>query len=82
MLPLPSRTHPKNKTWVVYTEELTHLGPMAQVDCAGPLQLLCGTGKPRQSRRIPASANWVLVAHTSPPKSETPALLDPYARCG
>jgi hypothetical protein len=25
MLPLPSRTHPKNKTWVVYTEELTHL---------------------------------------------------------
>jgi hypothetical protein len=25
MLPLPSRTHPKNQTPVVYTEELTHL---------------------------------------------------------
>jgi hypothetical protein len=48
----------------------------------GPLQLLCGTGIPRQSRRIPASANRVLVAHTSPPKSETPALLDTYAGCG
>jgi hypothetical protein len=24
MLPLPSRTHPKNQTPVVYTEELTH----------------------------------------------------------
>ncbi|SRR6266487_4089179 len=26
MRPLPSRTHPKNHTPVVYTEELTHLG--------------------------------------------------------
>jgi hypothetical protein len=25
MLPLPSRTHPKNQTPAVYTEELTHL---------------------------------------------------------
>lgn len=25
MLPLPSRTHPKKQTPVVYTEELTHL---------------------------------------------------------
>jgi len=25
MLPLPSPTHPKNQTPVVYTEELTHL---------------------------------------------------------
>jgi len=26
MLPLPSRTHPKNQNPLVYTEELTHLG--------------------------------------------------------
>ena len=25
MLPLPSRTHPKNQTPAVYTKELTHL---------------------------------------------------------
>jgi len=25
MLPLPSRTHPKNQNPLVYTEELTHL---------------------------------------------------------
>jgi len=27
MLPLPSRTHPKNQNPLVYTEELTHLTP-------------------------------------------------------
>jgi hypothetical protein len=44
--------------------------------------LLCGTGKRRQAQRIPGSVNWALVAYTSPPKSETPALLDTYARSG
>jgi hypothetical protein len=28
MLPLPSRTHPQKQNLVVYTEELTHLGPL------------------------------------------------------
>jgi len=56
--------------------------PMAQVDCAGLLQLLCGTGKHRQSQRIPGSAHWALVAYTLPPKSDTPALLESYARSG
>src|SRR5438552_14858816 len=55
---------------------------MAQVDCAGPLQLLRGTGKSRQSRRIPGSVNWAVVAHPSPPQPETSDLLDAYARLG
>jgi group II intron reverse transcriptase/maturase len=55
---------------------------MAQVDCAGPLQLLRGTGQHRQPRRIPGSANWALVEYTSPPKPETPDFLDTYARSG
>src|SRR5271169_50204 len=55
---------------------------MAQVDCAGPLQLLRGTGKPRQSRRIPGSVNGAVVAYPSPPQPETPDLLDAYSRLG
>src|ERR1700757_1208330 len=55
---------------------------MAQVDYAGPLQLLRGTGKPRQSRRISGSVNWAVVAHPSPPQSETPDLMDAYSRLG
>jgi hypothetical protein len=35
-----------------------------------------------KSQLIPGSVNWVLVAYTLPPKSETPALLDTYARFG
>ena len=35
-----------------------------------------------QRQRIPGSVNWSLVADTSPPKSETPALMDMYARSG
>src|SRR6266567_6988304 len=55
---------------------------MAEVDCAGPLQLLRGTGKPRQSRRIPGSVNWAVVAYPSPPQPETSDLLDAYSRPG
>ena len=40
MLPLPSRTHPKNKTWVVYTEELTHL-PKGLLVGASPVLKSC-----------------------------------------
>ena len=38
MLPLPSRTHPKNQTPVVYTEELTHLAKAALDQLAAPPQ--------------------------------------------
>jgi len=44
--------------------------PMAQVDCGGTLQLLCGTGELRQSQRIPGSANQAVVANSSP-RSQT-----------
>jgi len=55
--------------------------PMAQGECAGPLQLR-GTGEHRQSRRIPGSVDWAMVADTSPPKPETPAFLEAYSRSG
>jgi hypothetical protein len=55
---------------------------MAQVDCAGTLQLLCGTGEHRQSQRIPGSANRAVVANSSPPQPNTPDLLDTYSRSG
>jgi hypothetical protein len=57
-------------------------GQMAPVDCAGPLQLLRGTGKHRQPWRIPGSANRALVADTPPPKPETPDFLEANARPG
>src|SRR5882762_9278641 len=55
---------------------------MAQIGRARPLQLLCGAGEPRQSRHIPGSANWALVADTSPPQPETPDLLGAYPCLG
>src|ERR1035437_10706191 len=54
---------------------------MAQVDCAGPLPLLCGTRKPRQSGHIPGADTWTLAACTSPPQP-APVLLDTCPRSG
>src|ERR1700733_5125452 len=65
-----------------YARSRTPDRPMAQVDCAGTLQLPCGTGEPRQSLRIPGSAHRAVVANTSPPQPETPDLLAPYSRSG
>src|ERR1035438_7082700 len=54
---------------------------MAQVDCAGPLQLLCGTRKPRQSGRVPGADTRALATCTSPP-NPAPVLLDTCPRSG
>jgi hypothetical protein len=54
---------------------------MAQVDCAGPLQRLCGTRKPRQSGHIPGADTGTLATCTSPPKP-APVLLDTCPRSG
>jgi hypothetical protein len=51
---------------------------MAQVDRAGPLQLLC---RPRQSQelgRVSESGGRTLVAYTSPPEPEAPDQLDTH----
>ena len=37
-------------------------------------------GKPRQSRRIPGSVGWAVVAYSSPPEPEAPDQLDAYPR--
>src|SRR5712692_8153521 len=55
---------------------------MAQVDHAGPLQLLRGTGEPRQSRHIPGPGAGALGAYTSPPKPEASDLLGAYSCLG
>jgi RNA-directed DNA polymerase len=56
--------------------------PMAQVNCAGTLQQLCGPGNLDSLSVFRERVHRAVVAHTSPPQPETPDLLDPYSRSG
>ena len=55
---------------------------MVKIGRARPLQLLCGTGEPRQSRHLPGTSDWASAANTSPPQPETPDLLGAYPCLG
>ena len=57
-------------------------GQMAQVGRARLLQLLRGTGKPRESGGVSGSGAGALVANYSSPEPETPDLMDAHPRVG
>src|SRR5271169_7086696 len=55
---------------------------MAQVDRAGPLQLLCGPRQSQEPGRVSESGGRTLVAYSSPREPEAPDQLDTHPRTG
>src|SRR5262249_7262495 len=53
---------------------------MAEVRRPRPLQLLRGTREPREPGDVPGPDACDVVAHSSPPQSETPAHVDAHPR--